>query len=697
MRKKRNISFWMSIVVLGALFIAGCFISYKGYETLRTPEKVSILNLTKNNSQSFSGELLLDNQKKYVQELLKDELLKKEIKDNNVIYIKNKNFSDNEYFLMLMSLLFILTLLIRVVRDKKKLSDLKKIKEIFQDGDNNFENINENIKNISIESNLVSRWKEYIETLYLKENKRYQTIDAEEIFNFDILYKEQIRSRFFLYIPQALVGIGMLGTFYGLTKGLSHLNLSNIQGIQGSVGELLSGVKTAFYTSLFGLSFSLVLTFFYHIYFGEIEKSIFNLKNIINEKFPKRVKDKVYDEIMEKLSSISETNKETSGLLGNQIEKIGVSMTETLGKFSNNIGSDFKETLTSAFDNVFSENFINGMQESLNQTLEIFKTNSDKMLEFKDQMNIAVMELKELKDSYVEAIKDSKETKVEFKSMLDQSNETTKELLENININYKENNEKIVSQYEAIHLNLVSACEKIQNISADYGVFEEKTKNIAKEMTDIQDNNLEILNKNEIFVDEIKEVLEEVRSNKEADIELKNLWTSYCESFKEVNSNLDKNSKLYKENLEQTSLEFREIIKNISEQYQTVIKDQTVDYTNEIRRGLSELFKDYDSNLALVVDKFNGVLQVFQDKMQYFSENLAETKNTIGKTSETFESYDSNLSTIVDKFNITLNNFENKMQKFTNSLLDTKEVLVKEFQEEKRLLNEKVEEIKKSN
>ena len=875
MRKKSNISFWISTGFLFILFGAGCFIYQKGWNTLRTPEKVSILKLTENKKNSFSEKLLIRGQDKYVQELIKDQLIRKEKKGNGIIYIRNNKFSDNEKFLIGMVILFSLTILIRVFRDMEKLFDLKKIREIFENEENSFGNINEEISIIQEShkkvphffntSNLVSRWNEYRETLYIKKNKekdgiekdnyekRYQTIDAEELFNFDVLYKEQIRSRLFLYIPQALVGIGMLGTFYGLTKGLSHLNLSDIQGIQGSVGELLSGVKTAFYTSLFGLSFSLILTFFYHIYFGEIEKSIFNIKNLINEKFPKRVKEKVYDEIMEKLTSISETNKETSGLLGNQIEKIGISMNETLGKFSNNIGSDFKETLISAFDNVFSENFINGMQNSLNQTLEVFKTNSDKMLEFKDQMNIAIVELKELKDSYVDVIKESKETKLEFKDMLNQSNETTKELLENINVNYKENNEKIEDQYKSIHLNLVTACEKIKNISEDYSVFEETNKkivtqynglhlnletvcekiknisedysvfeetnkkvsneiisiqdnnlkifqktsdkmlefkdqmniaivelkelkdsyvdvikesketklefkdmlnqsnettkelleninvnykennekivnnyksigssleitcekiknisedysvfeeinkNVAKEMSDIQNNNIEILNKNGIFLEDIKGVLEEIKDNKKADIELKNLWKSYCESFKEINDNLNKNSNLYRENLEETSLEFRNIIKNISQQYQTVIKDQTVDYTTEIRRGLSELFKDYDSNLAVVVDKFNGVLQVFQDKMQYFSENLSENKNIIDKTSETFQNYDSNLSTIVDNFNITLNNFENKMQKFTNSLLETKEMLIEKLQEEKKLLSEKEEEIKKSN
>ena len=706
MRKNSNISFWISTGFLFILFGAGCFIYQKGWNTLRTPEKVSILKLTENKKNSFSEKLLIGGQDKYVQELIKDQLIRKEKKGNGIIYIRNNKFSDNEKFLIGMVILFSLTILIRVVRDMEKLFDLKKIREIFENEENSFENINEEISIIQEShkkvphffntSNLASRWNEYRETLYIKKNKekdeiekdnyekRYQTIDAEELFNFDVLYKEQIRSRLFLYIPQALVGIGMLGTFYGLTKGLSNLNLSNIQGIQGSVSELLSGVKTAFYTSLFGLSFSLILTFFYHIYFGEIEKSIFNIKNLINEKFPKRVKEKVYDEIMEKLTSISETNKETSGLLGNQIEKIGISMNETLGKFSNNIGSDFKETLISAFDNVFSENFINGMQNSLNQTLEIFKTNSDKMLEFKDQMNIAIVELKELKDSYIDVTKESKETKLEFKDMLNQSNETTKELLENINVNYKENNEKIEDQYKSIHLNLVTACEKIKNISEDYSVFEEINKNVAKEMSDIQNNNIEILNKNGTFVEDIKGVLEEIKDNKKADIELKNLWKSYCESFKEINDNLNKNSNLYRENLEETSLEFRNIIKNISQQYQTVIKDQTVDYTTEIRRGLSELFKDYDSNLAVVVDKFNGVLQVFQDKMQYFSENLSENKNIIDKTSETFQNYDSNLSTIVDNFNITLNNFENKMQKFTNSLLETKEMLIEKLQEEKK-------------
>lgn len=59
-----------------------------------------------------------------------------------------------------------------------------------------------------------------------------------------------------------LVGLGLLGTFLGLTIGVSNFDSSNSDNIQKSIQLLLSGMATAFMTSLIGMSCSLIYTFF---------------------------------------------------------------------------------------------------------------------------------------------------------------------------------------------------------------------------------------------------------------------------------------------------------------------------------------------------------------------------------------------------------------------------------------------------
>ena len=51
-----------------------------------------------------------------------------------------------------------------------------------------------------------------------------------------------------------LVGLGLLGTFIGLTWGVYGFDSSNTDNIQKSIQTLLSGMGTAFSTSLLGMA-----------------------------------------------------------------------------------------------------------------------------------------------------------------------------------------------------------------------------------------------------------------------------------------------------------------------------------------------------------------------------------------------------------------------------------------------------------
>ena len=57
-----------------------------------------------------------------------------------------------------------------------------------------------------------------------------------------------------------LVGLGLLGTFLGLTLGINNFDTSNANNIQSSIHNLLDGMGTAFATSLVGMGLSIIYT-----------------------------------------------------------------------------------------------------------------------------------------------------------------------------------------------------------------------------------------------------------------------------------------------------------------------------------------------------------------------------------------------------------------------------------------------------
>ncbi len=86
--------------------------------------------------------------------------------------------------------------------------------------------------------------------------------DIEEYINEDLM--DKVGMNFFNSgISGTLTGLGILGTFLGLSMGLGAFSGDDIFTISDNVGSLLSGMKVAFHTSVYGIFFSLVFNIAY--------------------------------------------------------------------------------------------------------------------------------------------------------------------------------------------------------------------------------------------------------------------------------------------------------------------------------------------------------------------------------------------------------------------------------------------------
>lgn len=89
-----------------------------------------------------------------------------------------------------------------------------------------------------------------------------QPCDPEEYINDSLL--ERTGMNFFNSgVSGALTGLGILGTFLGLSMGLGAFSGDDIYTISDNVGPLLSGMKVAFHTSVYGIFFSLIFNVVY--------------------------------------------------------------------------------------------------------------------------------------------------------------------------------------------------------------------------------------------------------------------------------------------------------------------------------------------------------------------------------------------------------------------------------------------------
>ena len=88
------------------------------------------------------------------------------------------------------------------------------------------------------------------------------TCDLEEYINEELMDRVSM-SHYNSAVSGTLTGLGILGTFLGLSMGLGSFNGNDIYTISDNVGPLLEGMKVAFHTSVYGIFFSLVFNFIY--------------------------------------------------------------------------------------------------------------------------------------------------------------------------------------------------------------------------------------------------------------------------------------------------------------------------------------------------------------------------------------------------------------------------------------------------
>ena len=104
---------------------------------------------------------------------------------------------------------------------------------------------------------------------YQKEMQRLSRLakigyrcSIEDYINQDVIDKAINRNMMNL-VAGTMTGLGILGTFIGLSFGLHNFSTGTAQEISDSIGPLMEGIKVAFHTSIYGMVFSLCFNYVY--------------------------------------------------------------------------------------------------------------------------------------------------------------------------------------------------------------------------------------------------------------------------------------------------------------------------------------------------------------------------------------------------------------------------------------------------
>ncbi len=178
------------------------------------------------------------------------------------------NLVINGAFLGIIGILFVMSAasFMRLNRLTDELEDAAgDLKEAYKKaGNQNVWNELEKDKDFFEEENLKKAFDRFLQQMRSSRvGKRYaSSCNIDDYINEELLDRVG-SSHFNSAISGTMTGLGILGTFIGLSLGLGSFSGDDIYTISDNVGPLLSGMKVAFHTSVYGIIFSLIFNFIY--------------------------------------------------------------------------------------------------------------------------------------------------------------------------------------------------------------------------------------------------------------------------------------------------------------------------------------------------------------------------------------------------------------------------------------------------
>ena len=218
-----------------------------------------------------------------------------------------------------------------------------------------------------------------------KEGEMKTDEEAESYFNlYSILSEIRINQRLMNAGSGLLVGLGLLGTFIGLTIGVMDFDSTSTEAIQNSINELLNGMGTAFATSLVGMACSLLFIIFDKISINCLQRNLDHICSILDEEYYISQPEKyslIYDRQNQNLINLFTSTDDNGKEL-----KPGNALRELL-----DISKRQNKDLTDLFEEIIFTQTNKAMQESLKPLVE--------------QVNQVAMSLGQKLDSFANSVK----------------------------------------------------------------------------------------------------------------------------------------------------------------------------------------------------------------------------------------------------------------------------------------------------
>lgn len=531
----------------------------------------------------------------------------------------------------------------------------------------------EDVIQSSKNSILSSITESYTRIINIDTNKGKKTnIPSSVFFNLDSLCSAlNLNLKMIDTASGTLVGLGLLGTFLGLTLGIRDFDSSNSENIQSSIQTLLGGMGTAFSTSLAGMFLSIIYTAFDKKWRNQLTRSLESLTTYLDASFyiddielikynqGIMIQSLLSDVRQELNDKLTYTNKDGEpATVGNAIREILTENSEQ-SKALKSFSTDLAIELNDRFDETLSRQ----MQQKILPLMENVDTTTKSIVDHIDQMAATVASpASNMMESVVAELKNSMNKIIEeFKTGL--SGSTTAEL------------EKLAVSLGTATQAMGNFPKEMENISATLQVTIEEVKNAITEISNTSANS------NSAAMKQMQEQITfATTSISNAITEVKDVMSNITQSSQQ--SSQDIINKLSSAS-EQMGQFLNTTISQISSSVQQSMKDVTDDVTSK-QSDLLALQEDTTERTKKLLETFNNGLDRLEKMNEYVTGTMnmfQQAQGQITGSTAHLQTITSDMKVATEVFHKSQNDYQGKMveiQRLSQNNIDSISGLLKD-------------------
>ncbi len=407
--------------------------------------------------------------------------------------------------------------------------------------------------------------------------------NIEEFINYSIV-DSIVRRNVVNQVSGAMTGLGILGTFIGLSMGLQSFGLNgDTEQIKTSIDSLMGGIKVAFHTSIYGMILSLSFNYFYkqqieegnnalerfvdtyrkYVYSDKTDDSINEFMQVQKrqadclEKFSEGFSDDIRDALAPQFTKMNE-------VMENYTEEVSKKQIDGVDMMVNN----FIDSLNSSMGQNFSE-----LGNYIAQSTELQRESVDKLQTAMDASSAIVSNIEEIN-------KYSEKTVTELEGYISGIEELQSVINNNLTI--------VNAQIETLHLENEKREEYIENIAGlEKNVIETEERLIdsingsMKEMTDI-------------MTDSIKDYKQSMSEASDSSAQaLISMGEGVANSIARASNDLKHSADSVNDGMIKASNDLKSATENLNE---------------EMARSVGNTFKQFDDNLSKIYSGLSGTI-----------------------------------------------------------------------------------------